>query len=200
MKRRLTLDVSRLPGYAFGHRDLIWWGTMGIIFIEGTMFAILIATYFYLRGRTQPWPPDSDAPRLLYGTLNTLVILASGIPNELYKRAAEREDLRNVRIWLLVSLGFGLAFLIVRVFEFHALNVKWDQNAYGSIVWVLLGFHTTHLLTDWIDSAVLTAWTFTDKIEGKMFVDVSENAFYWWFVVLVWIPCYLVIYWAPRWL
>jgi heme/copper-type cytochrome/quinol oxidase subunit 3 len=35
----------------------------------------------------------------------------------------------------------------------HALNVSWDANAYGSVVWLLLGLHTTHLITDTIDTA-----------------------------------------------
>ena len=35
---------------------------------------------------------------------------------------------------LVVCLLFALAFLVVRGFEFAALNVRWDTNAYGSIV------------------------------------------------------------------
>jgi cytochrome c oxidase subunit I+III len=35
-------------------------------------------------------------------------------------------------------------------------------------------------------------------MEGKRFVDVSENAVYWYFVVLSWLPIYAVIYGAPR--
>jgi hypothetical protein len=31
-------------------------------------------------------------------------------------------------------------------------------------------------------------------------VDINENAIYWDFVILSWIPVYLVVYWAPRWL
>jgi cytochrome c oxidase subunit III len=29
-------------------------------------------------------------------------------------------------------------------------------------------------------------------------VDVSENSFYWYFVVATWLPFYLVIYWGAR--
>ena len=35
-----TLDVSRLPTYAYGHRSLMWWGTQCLMAIEGTVFAI----------------------------------------------------------------------------------------------------------------------------------------------------------------
>lgn len=36
-------------------------GTIGLILIEGTMFAILIATYFYLRLGVAIWPPRAFA-------------------------------------------------------------------------------------------------------------------------------------------
>jgi cytochrome c oxidase subunit III len=70
---RPALDVSRLPAYAFGPRGLLWWGTMGIVAIEGMMFAIFLATYFYLRIYVPKWPPNLPPPDLLYGTLNTLI-------------------------------------------------------------------------------------------------------------------------------
>jgi heme/copper-type cytochrome/quinol oxidase subunit 3 len=116
------------------------------------------------------------------------------------KAAAEALDLRRVRILLPVLLLFGVAFLAIRALEFGSLNVRWDTNAYGSIVWFIMGLHTLHLLTDVIDSGVLTALMFTSHVEPKRMVDVSENALYWYFVVLSWIPIYLTIYFAPRWL
>ena len=33
---------------------------------------------------------------------------------------------------------------------------------------------------------------------GRRFSDVSDNAFYWDFVVLSWLPIYFLIYWVPR--
>ena len=39
---------------------------------------------------------------------------------------------------------------------------------------------------------------FIGPIEEHRFVDVEENAVYWYFVVLAWLPIYGVIYWAPR--
>jgi len=189
-----------LPPYAFGPRGLMWWGTMGMVAIEGVMFAIFIATYFYLRIYMPQWPPNLLPPDLLYGTLNTLVLLVSAVPNQWVKNAAERGDLRTVRIGLLICLAFAAAFLAIRAFEFMALHCSWDTNAYGSAVWTLLGFHTFHLVTDALDTAVLTVLMFTGRIEGRRFVDVCENAVYWYFVVGVWLPVYAVIYIAPHFL
>jgi len=126
------------------------------------------------------------------------VLIASLIPNELVRRAAERVDLRGVRIWLVVALVFAAGFNAVRVLEFRHLNVAWDHDAYGSIVWMLLGLHTTHIVTDFLDSVVLAVLLFTGPVEERRFVDAEDNAAYWYFVVLTWLPIYGVIYWAPR--
>jgi cytochrome c oxidase subunit 3 len=198
MNAKPVLDVSRLPGYAFRHRSLMWWGTVGIMVIEGAVFAMLVVTYFYLRGQVEEWPPHLPPPDLWAGTLNTAILLVSLLPNYWVQKVAEREELQSVRIGLVSCLVFAVAFLIVRAFEFGALHCQWDTNAYGSIVWTTLGFHTVHLLTDAVDTAVLTVLMFTGPLEGRRFVDVSENSFYWYFVVAVWLPLYVVVYLAPR--
>ena len=45
---------------------------------------------------------------------------------------------------------------------------------YG-LSWAFIHF-TFHLVTDMLDTAVLTALMFTRRIEGARFVDVYENA------------------------
>jgi cytochrome c oxidase subunit III len=196
---RRSVDVAALPAGAFGYRSLMWWGTLGIIAIEGTMFALAIASYFYLRSRMPAWPPDGVAPPdLLWGTVNTAILLGSLLPNELTKKAAERVDLSSTRLWLVVSLLFAVGFNVVRALEFATLNVWWHRDAYGSIVWLLLGLHTAHVVTDFLDTAVLGALMFTGPIEERRFVDVQENSIYWYFVVVAWLPIYGVIYWGAR--
>jgi cytochrome c oxidase subunit III len=196
---RRTLDVATLPAGAFGYRSVTWWGTLGIISIEGTAFALAIVSYFYFRTRMASWPPDGVAPPdLLWGTVNTIVLLVSLVPNELTKRAAERVDLRRTQLWLVIGLVVGAGFNAIRVLEFAHLNVWWHRDAYGSIVWLLLGLHTTHIVTDFLDTAVLTALMFIGPVEERRFVDVEENSIYWYFVVAAWLPIYGVIYWVAR--
>jgi heme/copper-type cytochrome/quinol oxidase subunit 3 len=192
------IDVAELPSVVFSHRSLMWWGTVGLMAIESTVFALAIVTYFYLRSHVEHWPMSTPPPALLWGTVNTAILVASAWPNHLAKRAAERLDRRGVQVWLTVCLAMAAAFLVVRWFEFEALNCRWDSDAYGSIVWTLMGLHTFHLITDTWDSAVLDVLFFTGPLEGKRFCDVSENALYWYFVVWSWLPIYAVVYWAPR--
>jgi heme/copper-type cytochrome/quinol oxidase subunit 3 len=194
-----VLDASVLPSHAFGSRSLAWWATAGFIVIEGGMFAMAIATILYLHGTEAQWPPEPVAPPvLLWGTLNTAVLLVSAWPYHRLRVAAEALDLSGVRRWLLVADGFSLAFLVLRALELANLNVRWDSNAYGSAVWALMGFHTFHLLTDAIESLVLTVMLF--RWPGpRRFVDAWASGLYWYFVLAAWIPIYAVVYWLPRW-
>jgi cytochrome c oxidase subunit I+III len=45
----------------------------------------------------------------------------------------------------------------------------------------------------------MTALSFFGPVDGRRFGDLIENAEYWDFVVLTWLPVYFFIYWAPRW-
>ena len=192
------LDVSGLPTIVFGHRSLIWWGTLGMMAIEGTMFAIVIVSYFYLRTRTSDWPPGLMPPAILFGAINTAIFVVSIIPNQVVKKLAEKRKRGAVLLWLIVLAALGLANLVLRVFEFRSLNCQWDANAYASVVWTILGLHTVHLATDWFDTVVLTALFATGPFDSRRFMDASENSDYWYFVVGWWLPIWFVIYFVPR--
>jgi heme/copper-type cytochrome/quinol oxidase subunit 3 len=202
MIQRPIVDISSLPDHAFGSRSIMWWATMLIVAIESTVFALAIASYFYLQGNEEAWPPpDTALPGLFWPSVNVAVLLLSLIPNELAKRAAEDMRPDGVRRWMIVSILFALTFVVIRGIEYTRLNVSWDSNAYGSATWTLLSLHTVHLVTDLIDTVVLALLMFTRHgTKPRRFVDVAENSFYWNFVVLTWIPIYLVLYWSPRWL
>jgi len=193
-----ALDVANLPTFGFGTRSLMWWGTAGMIAIEGTAFAFMVIVYFYLRSLAPTWPVARAAPDLLWGTVNLGLILLSALPFIWSDRAAIDLDLRKVRIAMLLCSLISLALCAVRWMEFTALNVRWDESAYGSVVWMLMGLHTFNLVTDVGDTLVLTVLMFYGPLEGKHFVDIAENAGYWNFIVLSWIPIYAVVYWAPR--
>jgi cytochrome c oxidase subunit 3 len=155
--------------------------------------------YLYLMSLAATWPIDAPRPDLLPGTLVTLILLVSLVPNCLLSTWAKQQDLRNVKIGTVVMSLLAIAPLVVRAFEFPALKISWDTNAYGSIVWTLLGLHTTHIITDFADSLVLTALMFTRHADNpRRFGDVQDNVMYWNFVVVAWLPIYGCIYWIPR--
>ncbi|QQO16889.1 cytochrome c oxidase subunit 3 [Bradyrhizobium diazoefficiens] len=199
MRERVVLDLARLPLHGTGAASVTWWGTLAFMLIEGTGFALAIAVYLYLMSLATTWPLDAPPPDLLPGTLVTVILVVSVVPNVMISRWAEQQDLRKVRIGMIVMSALGVAPLIVRIFEFPALNISWDSNAYGSVVWILLGLHTTHIITDLVDTLVLAALMFTRHGDNlRRFGDVQDNAMYWNFVVTTWLPIYGCIYWIPR--
>lgn len=197
---QFTTDLAPLPTHAFGHRAITWWGLVGFFLIEGTAFGVAIASYFFLMNLEQAWPPPPFLPPdLVAGTLFTVIMLLSEVPNTLAKKAAEKEQTEPLRKLLVVVSTIGLVLMILRAFEFSSLNVLWYQNAYGSAIWLLLVLHTAHIATDWVDTLVLTALMHTSEgTKGRRFVDCAENAAYWRFVWLAWLPIYFMIYWLPR--
>jgi heme/copper-type cytochrome/quinol oxidase subunit 3 len=198
MKPHAVSDVSDLPTWSFGHHSLMWWGTLGFMLIEGTVFLLAIASYFYFFTISASWPPNVAPPPLLCGTVFLGGMLLSVWPNHWANRVAEQQDLEKVRLALFLTAVSGMILIAIRIYEFRALNVRWDENAYASIVWILLGLHTTHLVTDVVDTIVLGVLMMTGPLHKKRLSDVTDNAFYWDFVVLAWIPIYAVLYVVPR--
>jgi cytochrome c oxidase subunit III len=200
-KGKAVIDVSGLPEFTFGHRGLMWWGVIGFLAIEATMLVICFVSYFYLRDRVTDWPPPpTQLPDLLVPTISLALMLLSAGTMHMVDRAAKRLDKRPVFIWLIITLAIGLAFTVTRAFEFTALNVSWDTNAYGSIVWTIIVIHTFHLVSEVVETIVITLILSRGHTEPKYFVDLSDNALYWYFIVAIWIPCYVIIFLAPRFL
>src|ERR1700710_808430 len=177
MRTRPTLDLSHLPLHAPGTASQTWWGTLAFMLIEGTGFALVIGVYLYLYSIAPSWPLGAPLPNLGPGTAITLILLASMVPNAMVNRWARNEQLGRVRWGLVLMSVLGLVPLVLRWYEFGALNTSWDSNAYGSITWVMLGLHATHIVTDLADTLVLAAVMFTRHGRNqRRFGDVQDNA------------------------
>ncbi len=193
-----NVDVSGLPTTTFNHRSLAWWGTLGFMVIEGTTLFIGVVAYFYLSRNFQTWPPEHTMrPSVLWPTIQVLVLLASLIPTVLADRAAYRIDLPKLRQWLLVMLVFEVGAVVIRWQEFLSLNVRWDSNAYGSAAWTLVGLHTTLLLADLFETAVLTVILFSSRRLDRHYSDATDVTFYWYFLVAAWVAIYVIVYLSP---
>ena len=191
-------DVRDLPTVTFGHRSLMWWGTLGFMTIEGWSLALIAAMYFYVRQNFLTWPPvRTPLPSLTIPTINLVVMIVSVIPALLADRAARRLDLGSVKLWLLATTLISLPIPILRWYELWALNVRWDSNAYGSAAWLLVGSHATLLILDVADTIGLTLFFWFKRMPIKAMSDTSDNSFYWYFMVGVWIPVYLIVYVGP---
>jgi cytochrome c oxidase subunit III len=198
---RATHDARGLTPYSVGAEGPLWWGMIGMIAIETAVFAILVTSYFYLANHNPSWPPGGiDNPKLLLPTINSFVLIASSLIVHQADKAVERGNQRVLRIGMLVSSLLALTFLILKVVEYSDVPYKWDDHSYGSIVWLIIGFHSSHVLALLLKAVVVTTLAFRGYFNTRRRLGVIINGMYWHFVVAVWIPLYIVLYWAPRWM
>ena len=196
--QRGAVDVRQLPTTVFGHRDPLWWGTLGFIAIEGTTLFIAAASYFYLWRNTGTWPPQHTLrPSLLWPTISLAVLLLSNIPIRFLDRAAHRLDAAAVKRWLIVATMLAFLFLFLRWQELLALNVRWDTNAYGSIAWLTVGLHGTLLVANAGEIAVFTLLFCSSRRTERHFGDATDTTVYWHFMTGIWAPLYAVVYLGP---
>jgi heme/copper-type cytochrome/quinol oxidase subunit 3 len=206
MSSRPVIDVSELPHHGFDTLDPVWWGNNFLLAIETSMFVILLATYFYLRQNFEHWPPPlaqltgplNPLPDLSYGTANTVLLVLSCIPMIWADVSARRGYQSGAQKGLLICLLCGVVAIALRSFEFAAVKFRWDSNAYGSIVWFVLGMHLLHLVTLTCETLLLTIWSFLREFDMKHRVDMTALAIYWYWVVGIWLVLYGVIYFTPR--
>jgi cytochrome c oxidase subunit 1/cytochrome c oxidase subunit I+III len=122
----------------------------------------------------------------------------SWIPVGLVDRAAHRLDRAAIRRWLVVVSAFGIAFVVVRALELRAVHTRWNANAYGSSVWLVLVGHGTLLLVEALEILVITAVFFTARVTERHCSDTSDAAVYWYFMTGIWIPLAAMLYLVPR--
>lgn len=195
----IVRDLSGLPASAPGPANLVWWGNIGFMLIEGAGFALAAAAYIYLMTQAAAWPPPgTQPPALLWGGLFTAGLLLSQVPNLWLLRAARRKDARSLRLGSLAMLVIVALLLVARGFEFAHLGVPWHRDGYGSVLWLLMVLHTVHLVTEWGENIVLTLWLFTHEVGDDQFGDLEDNSNYWTFVVVAWLPLAVLVYLAPR--
>lgn len=204
-----AIDVSHLPDTTFDYKAPIWWGNTVLLLIETTVFGCLIAVYFSVWTMLSPFPPPkvdtfpviyNPVPDLTIPTINLVVLLASLIPGIWLDLSARKRDEKAVKILLPITLIFNLAAIILRFYEFDSLHFKWNDNAYGSITWTILGMHLIHLFVLMCEDVFLAIWTFLKGVDEKHALDISVMAVYWYWIVGVWVLLYALVYLGPRFL
>ena len=199
---RVVMDVSELPDVCFGPRDIMWWGTVGFVLIEGFTLVLCGAAYVYLQQNFPTWPPEGT-PR---PSLGVPTILASSMLLSLpfvawLDRASKRFDLRAVRVGLPIAAVVCSAFVGLRIVELvSSIHVKWNSNAYGSALWLILCTHGTLLLIEAAELIGFAAVFWLAPIERKHFSDVSDAMLYWYFMSAAGVASYVLCFLLPRWI
>lgn len=199
MNGSAVIDVAGLPTHVSRTRAPMWWGMVMLLAIESTVFGTLIVTYFYLAMGEPRWPPAGiEPPELLLPTINTGILLVSSLPMHLADQGVAAGNQRRLRWGLIAALALAVLFLVLKAIEYSAVPYAWDEHAYASIVWLIVGFHSAHVLALVLKTVVIALFAWRGLFNPQRSLGVQVNGLYWHFVVLVWLPLYVVLYWAPR--
>ena len=123
--------------------------------------------------------------------------VVSFVPSAPARKAGEGEQLQRVRLWLVASVLFALVFLALRVMS--SLLSTSAGTAMPTAPWCgCCSAFTPPTSSPTHRHHHPPGLFYTGPLDGQRYVDVSENSFYWYFVVASWLPIYAVIYWVPR--
>jgi heme/copper-type cytochrome/quinol oxidase subunit 3 len=196
---RRTLDVSGLPPYDISSQSPPFWGQVLMCLIEGCLFCMLIATYFYLRLSVDVWPgPGVRLPGLALSSWALLPLALSCIGSYLASEAAKKNNRSGMLFGLGLNLGLAIIFLVLRGMEWNSWNFTWASDAHGSIVWTILFLHTYDVVADLIMTSVLIVLVAFGLCGPKQRIGVHVDSVLWYFLAGIWIPLYALVYWAPR--
>ena len=180
----------------------VWWGMVLLIATEATLFAILLASYFYVRfNAIDGWPPDGIGdPKLARAAVMTIVLAVSSV----FVHAGESGIRRGSRRALVGGLasGFllGAVFLALQLWETGAVarDLTPRTNAYGSLFFTVTGAHAAHLAA----GLLLVAWVQVRAWWGaytpRRHLGVQVAAIYWHFVAALQVVIFAALYLSPR--
>ena len=160
---------------------------------ELMFFAGLFAGWFSLRASNEVWPPDDVHLAVGRTAAATLVLVVSSFTMHVAVVAAERGDrVRTVR-WLAITGALGVVFLVNLALEYAELDFSISTHAYGSIFFLMTGFHGLHLLGGVLFMAAV-AGLISGRTRAPAAPAVEVCAYYWHFVDVVWVAMFATIY------
>src|SRR5947209_11044051 len=193
-----TIDVSHLPPYDISTQSPLWWGQLLLAAIEGMMFCILIAAYLYVRLRYDVWrPPVDQFPHRLLPTLALIPLILSCIGTYWASEAAKKDDRAGMIKGLALNLVLAIVFFVIRLMDWYSLNFSYKADAFGTYLWAFLAVHTYDYVGDVIFTLVLFLLVVIGRHGPKVRLGVHVDSVVWYFLVIIWIPIYLAVYWGP---
>ncbi|MCU1498591.1 MAG: cytochrome c oxidase subunit [Acidimicrobiales bacterium] len=168
-------------------------GTVVWLASELMFFSGLFAAWFTLRANTDRWPPSGVELATARTAAATVVLVGSSVTMHWAVSAAHRDDRQAAVRWIGVTVVMGAAFLLNQAIEYATADFHIDSHAFGSIFYLMTGFHGLHVLGGLVFLGVL-AGVIGGRSRAPAGRTVEVGAAYWHFVDAVWVVMFTVVY------
>lgn len=169
---------------------------------ETVLFGTLFATYLALRAQVL----DEFAPGVeLFAELislplvavATFILLTSSLTSVLAIQAMHAHKAKKMIFWLIVTVIFGLSFLVIEIFEFsHYVheNHGFTTSAFSSAFYALVGFHGAHVAFGVVWISLIIGQIFKKGLTVVTAPKVYVASLYWHFIDVVWVFIFTIVY------
>ncbi|MET0787019.1 MAG: cytochrome (ubi)quinol oxidase subunit III [Paenisporosarcina sp.] len=166
---------------------------------ETVTFASLFATFLALKNRG---PSGSEFTtqelfELPLVFIMTMLLLTSSLTSVYAMYHMKNYNFKAMQAWLMVTVLLGLAFLGFEIYEFNHyvhLGFTFDQSAFSSAFFLLVGTHGAHVVAGliWIILLMLrNAKRGLNLYNAPKFYLAS---LYWHFIDVLWVFIFTVVY------
>ncbi len=174
-------------------------GTIVWLASELMFFAALFAMYFTLRAVNQDvWATYTEKLNVPFATVNTIILVLSSVTCQLGVFAAERGDVRKLRMWFIITFIMGAVFIAGQITEYSELvreGVTLSSSPYGSVFYLTTGFHGMHVTGGLIAFLFILGRTYVSRrFTHRQATSAIVVSYYWHFVDVVWIGLFTTIY------
>jgi cytochrome c oxidase subunit 3 len=174
-------------------------GVMCFLTSEMALFGTLIFMYLYTRRAAPLWPPPGFKN---FGwqlpTVNTVILLSSGVTMHFAFQALRRGDVSRMLSLLVLTIVLGVTFLGGQVYEYNNLinneHLTMAVNIYGASFFMLTGLHGAHVTGGVIFLLVLLFGTVRGKYTKDNTMVPHAATLYWHFVDAVWVVLFALFY------
>jgi cytochrome c oxidase subunit III len=176
-------------------------GTVIWLSSELMFFAALFAMYFTLRSvmGSDYWQREAAHLDVPYALTITTILVLSSATCQLGVFAAERGDVKKLRMWFMITFVMGSVFIGGQVAEYVTLvahdGVTISSDPFGSVFYLTTGFHGLHVLGGLIAFLLVLARTYAARrFTHEQATAAIVVSYYWHFVDVVWIGLFATIY------
>lgn len=193
-----ALQSAPLPVGSAGRNGVGWWGVLTLIATEAALFAYLLFSYYYFAAHAErSWFP-AKLPEFKLSGPNTIILLLSSVAVWFGERGARKENRRQNLLGLLVASLLGVAFLAIQIKEWGSQSFSLQSSSYGSLFFVITGFHMAHVVAGVIVLIALLICSGLGYFDRRHSAPVMIGSLYWHFVDAVWLSVFFSLYVAPR--